>query len=97
MSKQRRRCAVCGDTCITNVRLVWKRDSDDKLFNVCCACAEAGKVNSVSVDNYTTEDTVGHISPRTQSIIRNRALTSVRGTARLANGHRVQVLLPRWR
>lgn len=50
-----KRCSVCGDTCLTNVRLVWERDSDKKRFDICCACSEIpGKVNAKSVDNYPT-------------------------------------------
>lgn len=45
-------CAVCGDTCKTNVKLTWKRDSDGNCYSVCCACAEADKVNADSVENY---------------------------------------------
>lgn len=47
-----KRCAVCGDTCHVNVQLLWRRDSDQKLFDVCLLCAEADKVNETSVDNY---------------------------------------------
>ena len=54
----KKRCAVCGDTHKTNVRLAWRRDSDGRIVNVCCACAEAGKVNEKSIDNYTTQDTL---------------------------------------
>lgn len=54
----KKRCAVCGDTTELNVRLAWRRDSDGKTVNVCCACAEAGAVNEHSIDNYTTEDTL---------------------------------------
>ena len=53
-----KRCAVCGDKNAVNVRLVWRRDSDGKTVNVCCACAEAGRVNENSIDNYTTKDTI---------------------------------------
>lgn len=56
MSKKR--CAVCGDTTAMNVRLAWRRDRDGKIVNICCACAEAGRVNENSIDNYTTEDTL---------------------------------------
>lgn len=45
-------CAVCGDTCHVNVRLLWRRSRDQKLFDVCLACAEADRVNEHSVDNY---------------------------------------------
>lgn len=45
-------CAVCGDYHATNVRLVWERTKDRKRFNICCACAEADKVNAESVNNY---------------------------------------------
>lgn len=47
-----KRCAVCGDTCHVNVRLLWRRSCDQKLFDVCLACAEAGRVNEHTVDNY---------------------------------------------
>lgn len=51
--KPRRCCAVCGDTCQTNVKLVWKRHRDGLLFDICLLCAETpGKVNEHSVDNY---------------------------------------------
>ena len=53
-----KRCAVCGDTTELNVRLAWRRDSDGKTVNVCCLCAESGKVNETSIDNFTTEDTI---------------------------------------
>ena len=45
-------CAVCGDRCRTNVRLIWQRDCDGKMFHVCCLCAEMDKVNADSVNNY---------------------------------------------
>ena len=54
----KKRCAVCGDTTLLNVRLAWRRDRDGKTVNVCCACAEAGRVNEKSIDNYTTADTI---------------------------------------
>lgn len=53
-----RRCAVCGDTTTTNVRLAWRRDRDGKTVNICCACAESGKVNESSIDNFSTKDTL---------------------------------------
>ena len=46
-------CAVCGDKTQINVMYRWKRDFDQKVFNVCAACAEENKQDSVSVDNYT--------------------------------------------
>lgn len=49
---RKKKCAVCGDTHTTNVRLVWKRTSDQKEFDICMMCAEAGKVNAESVDTY---------------------------------------------
>ena len=55
---KRKRCAVCGDRCETNVRLAWRRDSDGKTVNVCMACAEENKVNAESIDNFKTSDTV---------------------------------------
>lgn len=48
----RPKCAVCGDTCSLNVCLCWKRDRDQKLFDVCLMCAETHKVNEHSVDNF---------------------------------------------
>lgn len=54
----RRRCAVCGDRCASNVRLAWRRDRDGKTVNVCFACAEENKVNEHSIDNFTTKDTL---------------------------------------
>lgn len=56
-----KRCAVCGDTTALNVKLAWRRDSDGKVVNVCCLCAESGKVNEHSIDNYTTEDTIVNV------------------------------------
>ena len=47
-----KRCAVCGDTCYVNVRLLWRRSCDQKLFDVCLACAEANHVNEHTVDTY---------------------------------------------
>lgn len=48
----RPKCAVCGDTTSINVQLCWRRSRDQKLFDVCCLCAETDKVNEHSVDNY---------------------------------------------
>lgn len=49
----RPKCACCGDTTSSNVRLCWKRDSDQKLFDICMLCAETpGKVNPESVNTY---------------------------------------------
>ena len=45
-------CAVCGDNCQTNVKLTWRRDSDGNCYSICCACAEADKVNAKSVENF---------------------------------------------
>ena len=45
-------CAVCGDNCQTNVKLTWRRDSDGNYYSICCACAEADKVNAKSVENF---------------------------------------------
>lgn len=53
----KKQCAVCGDTCSTNVKLAWRRDRDGKTVNVCMACAEAGKVNADSIDNFTGKAT----------------------------------------
>lgn len=47
-----KRCAVCGDTCHVNVRLCWRRDRDQKLFDICLLCAERGRVNEHTVDTY---------------------------------------------
>ena len=49
----RPKCACCGDTTSINVRLCWRRDSDQKLFDICMLCAETpGKVNAESVNTY---------------------------------------------
>lgn len=48
----RPKCACCGDTTSINVQLCWRRDSDQKLFDICLLCAESDKVNSKSVDNF---------------------------------------------
>jgi len=50
--KRKKKCAVCGDTHATNVRLVRFHTSDQKEFDICMMCAEAGKVNSESVNTY---------------------------------------------
>lgn len=48
-----RRCAVCGDTHQSNVKLVWRRYRDGLLFDICLRCAEIpNRVNENSVDNY---------------------------------------------
>jgi len=46
------KCACCGDTTSINVRLCWKRDSDQKLFDICLECAEANVVNAESVNTH---------------------------------------------
>lgn len=46
-------CAVCGDKSQVNVRLKWKRNSDQKVFDVCLHCAELDKVNEHSVNNFS--------------------------------------------
>lgn len=49
----RPKCACCGDTTSINVRLCWRRDSDQKLFDICLLCAETpGKVNAENVNAY---------------------------------------------
>lgn len=58
-TKKRKKCAVCGDMCQTNVIFKWRRDCDGIIFHVCARCAEAKKVdaNSVKVNvkkSYTT-------------------------------------------
>lgn len=45
-------CAVCGNTCYHQVVLVWQRPSDNKLFDVCLACAQKHAVNETSVDKF---------------------------------------------
>lgn len=57
--KQKRQCAVCGDKTQANVKLKWKRNSDNTVFHVCMLCAESNKVNENSVvkkcnNTYTT-------------------------------------------
>ena len=57
----KRKCAVCGDTCQTNVKFKWQRFSDNVIFHVCAMCAEGNKVNADSVHievakTYTTVD-----------------------------------------
>ena len=47
-----RRCAVCGDRSRTNVRIVWRRFSDNALFDVCLLCCETGRVNETTVNNF---------------------------------------------
>ena len=53
-----KRCAVCGDTTPTNVRMAWRRERDGKTVNICCACAEADRVNENTIDNHTSDDTL---------------------------------------
>lgn len=48
----RKKCAVCGDTHKTNVRLKWVREFDLLVFDVCMMCAETGKVNENSVNTF---------------------------------------------
>lgn len=63
----KRQCAVCGDTCATNVRFKWRRLSDGKVFNICAMCAEEkGKVNETSVDNFQTKYTEAQVTAETQ-------------------------------
>ena len=58
----KRKCAVCGDTCQTNIIFKWQRHSDNTVFHICGMCAEErGKVNADSVKvevtkTYTTVD-----------------------------------------
>ena len=59
----RKRCSVCGDTCQTNVKFVWERASDEKRFDICGLCAESGRVNAESVNNYPSTYTDDRISP----------------------------------
>ena len=54
----KKRCAVCGDTCVTNVVFGWRRDSDGRTVNICMNCRAENKVNAESIDNYTTADTL---------------------------------------
>lgn len=72
--KMTKRCAVCGDTTKLNVRLAWRRDRDGRTVNICCLCAESGKVNENSIDNFTTEDTLykeeKSDTPKTQNTMR---------------------------
>ena len=72
----KKRCAVCGDTCATNVKLAWRRDVDGKMVNVCMMCAESGKVNAQSIDNYTDKETI--YVPTDESKIHERKSTLAR-------------------
>lgn len=49
----RRKCAVCGDTCQTNVRFKWQRHSDNVVFHICGMCAE--EPNKVTADSVKIE------------------------------------------
>lgn len=50
--KFKKKCAVCGDTHQTNVRLRWQRHCDGLIFDVCMLCGESNKVNAESVNKY---------------------------------------------
>lgn len=63
----KKRCSVCGDTCQTNVVFVWERASDKKRFDICGLCAESGKVNAESVNNYPSTYTEGRTKSATMS------------------------------
>lgn len=73
-----KRCAVCGDHHEMNVRLRWCRFEDEMVFDVCCLCAETGKVNSESVDNFgkPTPMTIEDLAAMTNPVPKRR------GTAR---------------
>ena len=82
-----KRCAVCGDTTKLNVRLAWRRDSDGKTVNICCACAEAGKVNAQSIDNFTTEDTF-YKEEKTNNVKHNTMGQHYKGASALGYNNR---------
>lgn len=53
MENEKLCCAVCGDTCKSNLVFTWERTRDGKKFKVCGLCAETkDKVNENSVDNF---------------------------------------------
>ncbi|MBO5505355.1 MAG: hypothetical protein J5984_02640 [Clostridia bacterium] len=84
----RRKCAVCGDTNQTNVRLKWQRHSDSKVFHVCCACAEANRVNADSVQEkvtktYTTVDSE-YVASTDTGTLRQRPALSTGARGRIA-------------
>lgn len=78
----RRKCAVCGDTCQTNVRFKWQRHSDNVVFHICGMCAEEpNKVNADSVKievnkNYTTVDSEYVKSTEDGTLRKRPALTT---------------------
>lgn len=86
MSKKR--CAVCGDRCATNVRLKWRRDSDGKTVNVCMMCAETGKVNAESINNFQTKDTLAEAPVENSTKPGSPMSAYYRTTSRLGVGHR---------
>ena len=84
----KRRCAVCGDTTTLNVRLAWERDSDGKRVNVCCLCAESGKVNAESIDNFTTKDTLYGEKAEVQKTVSGTMASFYRGQSNFARVNR---------
>lgn len=77
----KRKCAVCGDTCQTNVKFKWQRFSDNRVFHICGMCAEElGKVTEDSVkievtDKYTTVDSEYHSSNESGTLRKRPNLT----------------------
>lgn len=92
---RRKQCAVCGDTCAVNVRRVWRRDSDGKTVNICMACAEAGRVNAQSIDNYTGKATIYDPSTDNAATSYYRGRSNLGTQLREAGGRNGRMAIPR--
>jgi hypothetical protein len=59
----KKKCANCGDTSQTNVRTLFRRNSDGTIFNICLRCAEEG-LKYDSVQNFKTQKMTVCESPK---------------------------------
>lgn len=57
MPNKRKMCAVCGTKIQSNVVLLWKRNSDQVVFNVCAACAEGKNGHRVNAETVQIKET----------------------------------------
>lgn len=66
----KKQCAVCGNTNQSEVVFAWKRDRDNRVFNICRDCRTMKRVNEDSVQIIQTETHTTLITYKLDVLIR---------------------------
>ena len=77
----KKKCALCGDTCQTNIIFKFQRDSDNKVFHICGYCAEnrsfhADELHEETTKAYTTVDSEFHKRNENGTVRKRATMTS---------------------